>query len=83
MNSLGDRVKATRMKRMTLTDTENRHASSPQRAMLVDCLHRIDRTGGVKSAGGGQHGREHALINLQDGDKEESHGAGSVGTGLV
>jgi len=83
MNSLGYRVKATRMKRMTLTDTENRHASSPQRAMLVDCLHRIDRTGGVKSAGGGQHGREHSLINLQDGDKEESHGAGSVGTGLV
>ena len=83
MNSLGDRVKATRVKRMTLTDTGNRHASSPHRTMLVDCLHGIDRAGRVESAGGGQHRRKHALINLQDGDKEESHGAGSVGTGLV
>lgn len=83
MNSLGDRVKATRVKRMTLTDTGNRHASSPHRTMLVDCLHGIDRTGGVESAGGGQHRGDHALINLQDGDEEESHGAGSVSTGLV
>ena len=83
MNSLGDRVKATRVKRMTLTDTGNRHASSPHRTMLVDCLHGINGTSGVKSAGRRQHRRNHALIDLQDGDEEVSHGAGSVGTGLV
>lgn len=75
MSSLGDRVEAARVKRVTFTDTQKGHAGSAQRAMLLNRFHGVYRASGMKSTRGRKHWRNQTLVELQDGDEEVSHGA--------
>lgn len=52
MEGLGNRVNSARVKRMAAQDAPKRQKPALQSAKTFDCLQRVGRTGGIKSAGG-------------------------------
>ena len=83
MSSSGDRVEATRMKRVAFTDTQKCHAGSSHGTMLLNRFHGVYRAGGMKAAGGREHRGNQTLVELQDGDEEVSHGASGGRSSIV